>query len=57
MGPDPGAVSNKMGTCVQSQQEKTNAVQDTGHFIGERREDKETCVRNSQVERDCAGEI
>lgn len=55
--PDPGAVSNKMGTCVQSQQEKTNAVQDIGHFIGERREDKETWVRNSQVERDYAGEI
>lgn len=46
-----------MGTCVQSQQEKTNAVQDIGHFIGERREDKETWVRNSQVERDYAGEI
>lgn len=56
MDPDPGEVSNRMGTCVQSQHEKTDAVQDTGHFIGESREDKETCVRNSQVERDYAGE-
>lgn len=57
MDPDPGAVSNRMGTCVQSQHEKTDTVQDTGHFIRERREGKETCVRNSQIERDYAGEI
>lgn len=57
MDPDPGTVSSNMGTCVQIHQEKTNAVHDTGNFIEERREDGETCVRNSQVERDYAGEI
>lgn len=55
--PDPGTVSSNIGTCVQIHQEKTNAVHDTGNFIAERREDGETCVRNSQVERDYAGEI
>lgn len=42
MDPDPGAVSSNMGTCVQSQQGKTNAVHNTGNFIVERREDGET---------------
>lgn len=49
MDPAPGAVPSNIGTCAQSQQEKTNAVHGIGDFIAEGRGDEETCVRDNQV--------
>ena len=35
----------------------TNTVCDTGNFIVQKRKDRETCVEDSQVERDYTGEM